>query len=100
MSVLQNNVEAAQVTTAFELPGYQVTKTLGLVRGLVVRSRSIIGNLGAAIQSLFGGNITLYTSLCEKAREDAYHLMVEQATALGANAIIGVRYDANEVTSG
>jgi uncharacterized protein YbjQ (UPF0145 family) len=100
MSTSQNIVDAALVTTTFELAGYRVTKTLGLVRGIVVRSRSIIGNLGAAIQAIFGGNITLYTSLCEKAREDAYHLMLEQAEALGANAIIGVRYDANEVTSG
>ena len=93
-------IDTALITTTFELPGYRISRTLGLVRGLVVRSRSIIGNIGAAIQSLFGGNITLYTRLCEQARADAYELMIEQASALGANAIIGVRYDANEVTSG
>jgi uncharacterized protein YbjQ (UPF0145 family) len=88
------------VTTAFELPGHRIRRNLGLVRGIVVRSRSVIGNFGAAIQMLFGGNITLYTSLCEKARADAYHLMMEHAMEMGANAIIGVRYDANEVTAG
>jgi uncharacterized protein YbjQ (UPF0145 family) len=90
----------ALITTGFDLAGYRVTRSLGLVRGLVVRSRSIFGTIGAAVQTLFGGNITLYTELCEKAREDAYRLMIEQAESLGANAIIGVRYDANEVTSG
>src|SRR5213592_1290439 len=88
------------VTTAFELPGYRTVANLGVVRGLVVRSRSIVGNIGAAIQTLFGGNITLYTELCEKARADAYHLMVRHAGEVGANAVIGVRYDANEVQSG
>jgi uncharacterized protein YbjQ (UPF0145 family) len=88
------------VTTAFDLPGYQVTRNLGLVRGIVVRSRSIFGNIGAAFQMLFGGNITLYTQLCEKAREDAYRLMVEHEGDMGTNAIIGVRYDANEVIGG
>jgi uncharacterized protein YbjQ (UPF0145 family) len=88
------------VTTAFELPGYHVSQSLGIVRGIVVRSRSVIGNLGAAIQTLFGGNITIYTQLCEKARADAFRLMVEHAFDLGANALIGVRYDANEVAAG
>jgi uncharacterized protein YbjQ (UPF0145 family) len=88
------------VTTGFELPGCHLTTNLGLVRGIVVRSRSIVGNFGAAIQTIFGGNITLYTQLCEKAREDAFELMIQHAAELGANAIIGVRYDANEVASG
>jgi uncharacterized protein YbjQ (UPF0145 family) len=88
------------VTTGFELPGCHVTTNLGLVRGIVVRSRSIIGNIGAGLQTLFGGNITLYTQLCEKARSDAFELMIEHAAELGANAIIGVRYDANEVATG
>ena len=88
------------VTTTFALPGYRVVRNLGVVRGIVVRSRSIVGSLGASIQTLFGGNITLYTELCEKAREDAFRLMSEHAAAAGANALIGVRYDANEVTDG
>ena len=88
------------VTTAFELPGCRIVGSLGLVRGIVVRSRSIVGNLGAALQTLVGGNITLYTQLCEKAREDAFELMVQHAVELGANAVIGMRYDANEVASG
>jgi uncharacterized protein YbjQ (UPF0145 family) len=93
-------VDPKLVTTAFELPGRRITNNLGLVRGIVVRSRSIIGNIGAAFQTLVGGNITLYTQLCEKARKDAYQLMIEHAGDMGANAIIGVRYDANEVASG
>ncbi len=88
------------ITTAFELPGCHVERNLGVVRGIVVRSRSIIGNIGAGFQTLFGGNITLYTDLCEKARKDAFRLMVDHAADLGANAIIGVRYDANEVAAG
>ena len=87
-------------TTAFELPGYRVVKSVGVVRGIVVRSRSVIGNIGAGIQSLFGGNITLYTSLCERARQDAFAQMLEHAGELGANAVIGVRYDATEVATG
>ena len=88
------------ITTAFELPEYRLVRNLGLVRGIIVRSRSIVGNIGAAIQSLFGGNITLYTELCERARDAAFRLMVEHAGAAGAHAIIGVRYDANEIASG
>jgi uncharacterized protein YbjQ (UPF0145 family) len=87
-------------TTTFELPGYRVTKSFGVVRGIIVRSRSVIGNLGASIQSIFGGNISLYTSLCERAREDAYNLMLTHAGQLGANAVIGVRYDATEIAPG
>src|ERR1043165_921995 len=93
-------VHLNMVTTAFDLPGHRVVKNLGIVRGIVVRSRSIVGNVGASLQTLFGGNITLYTELCEKAREDAYELMLEHAGERGANAIIGMRYDANEVAAG
>jgi len=92
-------IDPTMVTTAFELPGHRVVRNLGLVRGIVVRSRSIFGNIGAAIQTLFGGNISLYTELCEKARADAYRLMVRHAAEMGANAVLGVRYDANEVAS-
>src|SRR5881396_243158 len=87
-------------TTAFDLPGYRVAKSFGVVRGIVVRSRSIIGNIGAGIQSIFGGNISLYTSLCERARDDAFNQMIAHAGELGANAVIGVRYDATEVATG
>jgi uncharacterized protein YbjQ (UPF0145 family) len=88
------------ITTAFDLPGYKIASTLGLVRGIVVRSRSVVGNFGASIQSLFGGNITIYTDLCEQARREAYDNMAEHAAALGANGIIGVRYDATELMPG
>jgi uncharacterized protein YbjQ (UPF0145 family) len=94
------SVDPHLVTTGFDFPGYRITRTLGVVRGIVVRSRSIFGNIGAAFQTLFGGNITLYTNLCEKARADAYQLMLDHAGDMGANAIVGVRYDANEVASG
>src|SRR5437879_2706973 len=93
-------IDSTFVTTALELPGHSVAKNLGMVRGIVVRSRSIIGNIEAAFQTLFGGNITLYTQMCERARADAYELMVQHAEELGANAVIGMRYDANEVMSG
>jgi uncharacterized protein YbjQ (UPF0145 family) len=88
------------VTTALELPGHRITRNLGVVRGIVVRSRSIVGNIGAALQTLVGGNITLYTELCEKARLDAFDLLLQHATEMGANGIIGMRYDANEVAAG
>jgi len=87
-------------TTTFDLPGYRVIRSLGVVRGIIVRSRSVIGNIGANLQSLFGGNITLYTSLCDRAREDAFNLMLTHAGELGANAVIGVRYDATEIAPG
>jgi uncharacterized protein YbjQ (UPF0145 family) len=90
----------SMITTAFELPGYRILRNLGMVRGIVVRSRSIIGNIGAGLQSLIGGNITLYTSLCEKTRMDAYYHMIDEGNRVGASAIIGVRYDANEVAAG
>jgi uncharacterized protein YbjQ (UPF0145 family) len=94
-----NNTHAL-TTTAFELPGYRIVKSFGVVRGIIVRSRSVIGNFGAGLQSLIGGNITLYTSLCERAREDAFASMLEHAGKLGANAVIGVRYDATELSPG
>jgi uncharacterized protein YbjQ (UPF0145 family) len=87
-------------TTTFELNGYSVARNLGVVRGIIVRSRSVLGNLGASLQTLIGGNITLYTELCEKARNDAYELMIQHAVQIGANAIVGIRYDANEVMEG
>lgn len=87
-------------TTAFEIAGYRITKSYGVVRGIIVRSRSIIGNIGAGFQSLFGGNITLYTELCERARDDAFQQMLQHAGQLGANAVVGVRYDATEIGNG
>jgi uncharacterized protein YbjQ (UPF0145 family) len=87
-------------TTAFDLPGYRIVKSFGVVRGIIVRSRSIIGNIGANIQSIFGGNISLYTDLCERTRGDAFNQMLEHAGQLGANAVIGVRYDATELAQG
>jgi len=88
------------VTTTNDIVGQRVVRYLGLVRGLTVRSRSVLGNIGAGFQSIFGGNITIYTELAEKAREEAYELMVQHASQLGANAVIGMRYDANEITDG
>src|SRR5262245_19790339 len=88
------------VTTTFELPGLQVAKTLGLVRGIIVRSRSVIGNAFAGFQMFFGGNISIYSNLCERARSDAYDLMIQHAEEAGANAIVGVRYDATEIAPG
>jgi len=90
----------AFTTTAFSLEGYRIAKTLGVVRGIIVRSRSIFGSIGAGFQTLFGGNISLYTSLCERARSDAFELMLKHAQQLGANAVIGIRYDATEVMAG
>ena len=87
-------------TTTFDLPGYRVTKNFGVVRGIIVRSRSVVGNLGASIQSLFGGNITIYTELCEQARDEAFREMITHANQLGANAVIGIRYDATEIAPG
>jgi uncharacterized protein YbjQ (UPF0145 family) len=87
-------------TTAFHLDGYGVTRSLGVVRGITVRSRSIFGRIGAGLQTLVGGNITLFTELCEKTRREAFDMMVAHAEELGANAIIGVRYDATEIMEG
>jgi uncharacterized protein YbjQ (UPF0145 family) len=88
------------VTTAFTLDGYRITKNLGLVRGIIVRSRSIFGTIGAGLQTIVGGNISLLSELCEKTREQAYELMMQHAERMGANAVIGVRYDATEVMQG
>ncbi len=88
------------VTTNIQLDGYRVVRNLGVVRGIVVRSRSLIGNIGAGFQILFGGNITLYTQLCEQTRRDAFEVMIQHAEQLGANAIISFRYDATEIMGG
>ena len=90
----------AFITSALDLPGYRISKNLGVVRGIVVRSRSIVGTIGAGIQSLFGGNITLWTEMCEHARQEAFDLMARHAEQMGANAVIAFRYDANEISSG
>jgi uncharacterized protein YbjQ (UPF0145 family) len=90
----------SMVTTALTLPGYRIVRNHGVVRGIMVRSRSIVGNFLGGLQSLFGGNITIYTELCERARSDTYALMCEHAQQLGANAIISVRYDATELMAG
>jgi uncharacterized protein YbjQ (UPF0145 family) len=87
-------------TTTFELAGYRVVKNFGVVRGIIVRSRSVVGNFGASIQSLFGGNITIYSELCEQARDEAFRDMITHANTLGANAVIGIRYDATEIMPG
>lgn len=88
------------VTTGNELFGYEIQRQLGVVRGIIVRSRSVVGNIGAAFQQIVGGNISIYTTLCEQARNDAYELMIQHAQELGANGIIGVRYDATEIAPG
>ncbi len=93
-------IENSMTTTAFELTGYRTVKNIGMVRGIVVRSRSIIGTIGGSLQTIVGGNITLFTSLCEKARADAFELMLKNAKEMGANAVVGVRYDATGVGGG
>src|ERR1700691_1722712 len=98
--MIPNMIPHAMTTTAFEIPGFRVTQNAGLVRGIVVRSRSVFGTLGASLQTLVGGDITLYTDMCEKTREDAFERMLQHAAELGADAIIGVRYDANEIMEG
>lgn len=95
-----STIPTQMVTTALELPGHRVTKNLGITRGIIVRSRSIVGNIGASIQTLFGGDITLYTHLCEETRQHAFERMVQHATDMGANAIVGFRYDATEIAPG
>ncbi|MBT2115448.1 heavy metal-binding domain-containing protein [Dyella sp. LX-66] len=94
------HVSPTMVTTGNELPGYRVVRPMGIVRGITVRSRSIVGNLGAALQTLVGGNISIYTELCEKAREEAFELMLQHAGQHGANAVVAMRYDANDVAEG
>jgi uncharacterized protein YbjQ (UPF0145 family) len=93
-------ISHAMTTTQFELDGYQVVRSVGIVRGIIVRSRSIFGTIGASLQTILGGNITLLTNLCEKAREDSFDLMLQHAAQLGANAVVGVRYDATEIMQG
>src|ERR1043166_7790741 len=93
-------MDHAAITTAFVLDGYRVVKSLGIVRGITVRSRSVFGTIGAGFQTLFGGRISLYQELSERARQEAYDLMIQHAREMGANAIIGMRYDANEVATG
>ncbi len=88
------------VTTTFNLEGYKIVKNLGIVKGIIVRSRSVFGTIGGSLQTLFGGNISLFTELCEKTRTDSYELMVQHAEQLNANAVIGVRYDTTELMSG
>ncbi len=93
-------MDAAMTTTAFALDGYRIARTLGVVRGITVRSRSIFGTIGASLQTLKGGNITLFTELCENARAEAFAILLAHAEDLGANALVGVRYDATEVMQG
>ncbi|WP_298351000.1 YbjQ family protein [Rhodoblastus sp.] len=93
-------MQPEMVTTGLDLPGYRVVRNIGVVRGIVVRSRSIVGNFAGVLQTLFGGNITVYTNLCERARTESYRMMCEHADANGANAIVMMRYDANEVMNG
>jgi len=88
------------VTTAFELPGQSIRRNLGVVRGIVVRSRSIVGTIGAGLQTIVGGNISLFSRLCEQTRNDAFELMLQHANELGANAVVGARYDATEIMNG
>ncbi|MCA1815172.1 MAG: YbjQ family protein [Acidobacteria bacterium] len=94
------SVSPQMVTTAFELPGYRVRQNLGVVRGIVVRSRNVFVNIGAVFNQLVGGNITAWSNLCEQARRDAFDIMIQHATEIGANAIVGARYDATEIATG
>ncbi|HLH25322.1 MAG TPA: YbjQ family protein [Chloroflexota bacterium] len=91
---------AVLVTTGGDFVGYRIVQYLGIVRGITVRSRGVVGGIGASLQQIVGGNITLYTELCEQAREEAYEIMVRHALGIGANAVVGMRYDANEVAPG
>ena len=100
VSPRQYSVSHQMATTAFELPNFRVLQTLGVVRGIVVRSRNVFATLGAAFQQLAGGNITIWTRLCEETRRDAFDIMIQHASEIGANAIIGVRYDTTEIATG
>jgi uncharacterized protein YbjQ (UPF0145 family) len=97
---MSGRVDSSMVTSGLDLPGYRIIRNFGIVRGIIVRSRSVIGNLGAALQTIVGGNITILTNLCEKTREDAYELMLVHAAQHGANAVVSMRYDATEVMQG
>ena len=99
-AIYQSLMKHPMTSTAFTIEGYEITKHLGVVRGIVVRSRSIFGTIGASLQTIVGGNITMFTELCEKTREEAFELMVNHAEKIGANAIIGIRYDTTELMSG
>lgn len=99
-STQSNFVPEYMVTTAFTLDGYRIVRNLGIVRGIVVRSRSVFGTIGAGLQTLVGGNITLLSSLCEKTRQHAFEIMLNHAAEMGANAVVGARYDATEIMSG
>ncbi len=94
------SVSHQMVTTAFELPNYRVVQNLGVVRGIVVRSRNVFATIGASLQTIVGGNITVWTSLCEQTRADAFDIMIQHATEIGANAVIGARYDTTELSTG
>jgi len=100
IQLVREIMDHSLITTAFSIDGYRIKQNLGVVRGIVVRSRSIFGTIGAGFQTLVGGNITLFTELCEKTRNDSFELMVKHAEEIGANGLIGIRYDANEVMSG
>ena len=100
VSPRQYSVSHQMATTAFELPNFRVTQTLGVVRGIVVRSRNVFATLGAALQQVVGGNITIWTKMCEETRRDAFDIMIQHASEIGANAIIGVRYDTTEIATG
>src|ERR1700733_3228530 len=97
---MAGRLDSSLVTSRLDLPGYRIVRNFGIVRGIIVRSRSVIGNLGAALQTIVGGNITILTNLCEKTREDAYELLLQHAGDHGANAVICMRYDATEVMQG
>src|SRR5438034_8973815 len=97
---MAGRVDSSMVTTAMELPGHRIVRNFGVVRGIIVRSRSVIGNLGAALQTIVGGNITILTDLCERTRSEAYELLLMHAAAHGANGVVGFRYDAAEVMNG
>ena len=97
---MANSVSYHQVSTTNEIAGCRIVRSLGIVRGITVRSRSVVGNIGAALQTLVGGNISIYTELCERSREEAFELMLQHAASMGANAVVAMRYDANEVAQG
>lgn len=97
---MAGSVPHHQVSTGNDLPGCRIVRSFGVVRGITVRSRSVVGNFGATLQTLVGGNISIYTELCEKAREEAFELMLRHAAAVGANAVVAMRYDANDVAQG
>lgn len=100
VSPRQYSVSHQMVTTAFELPNFRVTQNLGVVRGIVVRSRNVFATIGASLQTLVGGNITLWTRMCEETRRDAFDIMIQHASEIGANAIVGTRYDTTEISTG